>query len=142
MNDGRGTRINITAGTESVLDVTLVSNTLAGIGNWEVWTASTIGSDHYPVLCMVGERVDVRGSGGIRKWVFGKAEWDQFKSLSEETVNRIDMSGDTDKLNNQSAIIMAADRAIPMSKNKKNRKLVPWWTEECRQAVRNRNRAY
>lgn len=48
-----------------------------------------------------------------------------------------------DELNNQitSIIIAAAEKAIPRSKGRSERKLVPWWTEECRQAVRQRNRA-
>ncbi len=144
MNDGRGTRVNMAAGTESALDITLVSNSLAGISTWEIWVASTIGSDHYPVLCMVGERGEVSASKGVTKWVFGKADWDKFQRLSEETVNEIDMCGDIDEINKQvtSAIIKAAERAIPRSKNEKNRRLVPWWMEECRQAVRNRNRAF
>ncbi len=57
LNDGRGTRINITTGNESALDITLVSNPLAGISNWHVWNDTTVGSDHYPVSCSVGERV-------------------------------------------------------------------------------------
>ncbi len=55
INDGRGTRINITTGNESALDITLVSNPLAGISNWHVWNDTTVGSDHYPVSCSVGE---------------------------------------------------------------------------------------
>ncbi len=37
---------------------------------------------------------------------------------------------------------MAADNSIPKISNRKERKLVPWWTEECQQAVRNRNKAF
>lgn len=60
VNDrGTGTRVNITAATESELDITLMSNPLAGVSNWEVWTATTVGNYHYPVLCSVGERVKV-----------------------------------------------------------------------------------
>lgn len=33
MNDGAGTRINIMTGNESALDITLVSNPLAALGN-------------------------------------------------------------------------------------------------------------
>lgn len=144
MNDGRGTRVNITTGNESASDITLVSNPLAGVCNWEVWTAATVGSGHDLVSCSVGERVKVRPGGGIPKWVFGKADWDKFQKLSEETVTMIDISGELDEINNQmtTAIIMAAEGSIPRSKNRGNRKLVPWWTEECRQAVRNRNRAF
>jgi len=42
LNDGRGTRINVSTGKESVSDITLVSNTLAGNSNWEVWTSLEI----------------------------------------------------------------------------------------------------
>ncbi len=37
---------------------------------------------------------------------------------------------------------MAADGSIPRSNHRRNKKLVPWWTEECRLAVKNRNRAF
>ncbi len=36
MNDGRGTRINIKTGKESAIDLTLVSNSLAGVSNWKI----------------------------------------------------------------------------------------------------------
>lgn len=60
MNDGRSTRFNLTTGGESVLDLTLVSSSLAGICSWEVWIKDTVGSDHYPVSCSIGERKEVR----------------------------------------------------------------------------------
>ena len=65
-----------------------MSNPLAGVSNWEVLTATTVGSDHYPVSCLVGERVEV--SGKISKWVFGKADWDKFQKWNEETMTRIE----------------------------------------------------
>ena len=52
----------------------------------------------------------------------------------------IDMCGnDVDTLNSKftSAIIAAANEAIPKSKNRR-RELVPWWTEECSKAVKAR----
>lgn len=109
-----------------------------------VWTATTVGSDHYPVLCTVGGRTEVRKEGRIPKWIFEKADWDKFQKLSEETVTRIDMSGSIEDANRQvtSAIIRAAEEAIPKGKNKGNQKLVPWWNEECHQAVRTRNKAF
>lgn len=92
----------------------------------------------------MGGRTEVRKEGRIPKWIFEKADWDKFQKLSEETVTRIDMSGSIEDANRQvtSAIIMAAEEAIPKGKNKGNRKLVPWWNEECHQAVRTRNKAF
>uniref|UniRef100_A0A8C2Q875 Reverse transcriptase n=1 Tax=Cyprinus carpio TaxID=7962 RepID=A0A8C2Q875_CYPCA len=54
------------------------------------------------------------------------------------------VSGSIDDVNNQitSAMIMAAEEAIPKTRSRANRKLVPWWNEECQQAVRDRNKAF
>lgn len=41
-----------------------------------------------------------------------------------------------------SAIIEGADESIRMTKSRVNRKLVPPWTEQCQQAVKDRNRAF
>jgi len=54
LNDGSGTKINIRMGTESAIDLTLVSDSLAGICTWEVVRGTTVGSDHYPILIVVG----------------------------------------------------------------------------------------
>ncbi|XP_060792618.1 piggyBac transposable element-derived protein 4-like [Neoarius graeffei] len=40
------------------------------------------------------------------------------------------------------SIISAAGMAIPKSKPKNLTRIVPWWTEECRQAIKQRNRAF
>jgi len=144
LNDGRGTRINVSTGKESVSDITLVSNTLAGNSNWEVWTSTTVGSDHYPVFCSIGQRLEVGPEEIIPKWKLGKADWDKFKKLSDDYMIRVEVSGSIDEVNNQitTAIIMAAEEAIPKGRNRGNRKLVPWWNEECYQAVRDRNKAF
>lgn len=57
---------------------------------------------------------------------------------------RTDVSGDMEEINDQvtSGIIRAVEGAIHRTKNRMNMKPVPWRTEECRQAVRNRNRAF
>ncbi len=83
INDGRGTRINITTGNESALD-------------------TTVGSDHYPVSCSVGERVEIRPGEGMPKWGFRRADWVKFHQLSEESLSRIDVSGNIDETNNVS----------------------------------------
>ncbi len=49
LNNGECTRIDVNTGKESVLDLTLVSNSIAAICDWSVYSEGTIGSDHYPV---------------------------------------------------------------------------------------------
>ncbi len=88
--------------------------------------------------------MEIRPGEGMPKWGFRRADWVKFHQLSEESLSRIDVSGNIDETNKQitSAIIMAADGSIPRSNQRRNKKLVPWWTEECRLAVKNRNRAF
>lgn len=51
LNDGRGTRLYVVSGIESVLDLTIASNDIARLCDWEILKESMIGSDHFPVLC-------------------------------------------------------------------------------------------
>ena len=75
-----------------------------------------------------GERVEARPGDEIPKWFFGKADWDKFQRLSEETITRIYFSADIDEIKDQvtSAIIEAGMRTIPKNKNWSNKKLTPW----------------
>lgn len=77
-------------------------------------------------------------------WIFGKADWEKFRELTKEAMERIDLSKEVDEINEQFilTVIMAAESSIPKSRNRMERRLVPWWTEECHQAVRNRNKAF
>ena len=120
-----------------------MSASLAGISNWEVLTGKSLGSDHYVLVCS-GVRVEVNVGNGIQKWVYSKAKWGTFKLVSEEVMVSVVTSGDIDTVNNSvtSAIIAAASKSIPRGKNRRDRKLVPWWTEECSKAVKVRNKAF
>lgn len=68
--DGRNTRINVNSGKESVLDLTLVSNTLVPLCDWHV---HQMGNDQYPIYCKrnIATVKAKESSGG--KWIFGKA---------------------------------------------------------------------
>jgi len=54
------------------------------------------------------------------------------------------LSGGIDDINKQitSAIIMAANGSILRSKNRISKKCVQWWTEECCQTIKRRNKAF
>ena len=135
LNDGRGTWIDVRTGNEWALDVTLVSVGLAGVSRWEVLNGWTVGSDHYPVLCSVGGRVDVVSGEGIERWLFGKADWGVFQVVREELVAQLDMVGGVDEVNGRitSDIIEAETETILRSRGRGGRKMVLWWTEECSQ---------
>jgi len=49
---------------QSALDLTLVSNVVAGSSDWVLWEELTIGSDQYPILCMLDRTTElVAGKG-------------------------------------------------------------------------------
>ncbi len=144
LNDGRGTRINVRTGTEAAIDLTLVSNSLAGISVWEVFRETTIGSDHYPIAVEVNLSIEECYTGGVDKWFFENADWEAFRSISEQEMEKIEVKGGVDKVNNNicNAILLAASQSIPKKGGKKKKKIVPWWTKECDKVIKSRNKAF
>lgn len=57
---------------------------------------------------------------------------------------RVDVYNDIDGVNKNItfAILRAAEEAIPKGRNMIGRKIMPWWNEECCQAVKDRNKAF
>lgn len=114
LNDGRGTRIDVNTGNRSAIDLTLVSDVVAGSSEWEVWEETTIGSDHCPTVCTLDMRTELVSGIGVGKWIVGKAEWDKFLDLSEENMVLFEGDGDVDNLNDElsSVIYTAATGSI------------------------------
>lgn len=110
LNDGSKTRIDVNTGRESVLDLTLVSSSMAKMSDWSVYHQGTIGSDHYPILCKVNISVTVTvGSRGGRR-MFEKADWEKFRKESDRYLSKIDDDLNIETLDNQvkKGIISAA----------------------------------
>lgn len=96
LNDGNYTRVNVATGKESVLDLTVVSDLIAGSTEWEIMGQDTIGSDHYPIMSTVrvqGRR-NVISKGGKGNWKYDKASWDEFMKLSQEGLQNIVMESE------------------------------------------------
>ena len=80
----------------------------------------------------------------MRRWIFGKAEWGQFQDLSEQELSQVDLNSGIETVNDRvrGAIVGAASQVIPMGTVGRKSNSVPWWTEECRGAVKGRKRAF
>lgn len=97
INDGSGTRIDVHTGNMSALDLTLVSNEMAGVCECEV-QKDTIGSDHCPIF------IEVHGTKGLvseereGRWVFKKAKWDKFKYMCEKWHLKIEMNNSIEEI--------------------------------------------
>lgn len=148
LNDGGNTRVDVATGKESVLDLTMVSDSIAGRAEWEILRQDTIGSDHHPIMISVS--VNVRGSkvsqGNIGSWRFDKANWEEFMNLSEEGLKNIIIEPDrsVEMISDDIvyAIQVAANTYIPKRKGGGKNKMVPWWTEECTSAIRRKRKAF
>ena len=144
LNDGTYTRVDVARGSESAIDITIASQALAGRCNWEVLKESTVGSDHYPVVVQL--EIELVREQGVRKgrWVLEKAEWETFAEISESGLLGIRDSAGVDCMCQAvtSSIISAAELTIPKSKHGRRGKVVPWWSEACSGAVRDRNKAF
>ena len=143
VNDGRGTRIDVRTGNMSALDLTLVSRNLAGISEWEVEENTTVGSDHFPVLCnILLQRNESQGRTGGR-WIFKTAKWGQFEYMCENEMAKIDLMEEGEEVDKKfrAILIEVAKQTISKSKGTMKRKAVPWWTDECSAAVKERNKA-
>lgn len=144
LNDGKGTRINVRTGTETAIDLTLVSNSLVGKCIWKVVRDTTIGSDHYPIVVEVNVRVEECITEGVNKWCFENADWEKYRRISEQEMGKIEVKGEVDKVNKDicNAIMLAANQTIPKKKGRRKKKMVPRWTKECEEAIKCRNKAF
>ena len=58
LNDGNGTSIYARKGRESAMDLTLVSETVAGFCTREIVKDTAVGSDHWPIITEEGIRLE------------------------------------------------------------------------------------
>lgn len=97
LNDGRRTRLDVHTGNMSVLDLTSVSNNLAGKCDWEV-TYETTGSDHYPVFCRILIQENKQQGERMGKWIFDRAKWEMFSFICENEMDNIDLNEDIEEI--------------------------------------------
>lgn len=84
------------------------------------------------------------------KWIFNKANWNEFSNMIHKEINQLKLSSYTfkpqstlDKLQNLTKIILkAAESFIPRTTGKIPHKQVPWWNEDCYNALRTSKRAF
>lgn len=68
-----------------------------------------------------------------------------FTFISDRNMSQVEVIDDVDEFNENVSIAMveAAKASIAESRpGSKKRKLVPWWTDECTQAISSRNKAF
>jgi exonuclease III/ribonuclease HI len=137
LNDGSNTHFTAATGSFSAIDLSLCSPSLALETDWCVHD-DLCGSDHFPIL------IDCRNLPPLPprqpKWILKKANWTTFRSLAvfdDTTFDEVDAHVD----HFTEVVIHAAQRSIPQSSEKPYRVPVPWFTPECKAAIKTRRRA-
>lgn len=144
MNDGSATRYDANSLKMSCLDLTLASPGLARVGEWKVLDESSMGSDHFPILCTFGRSLTMEAGGTVSRFDFSRAEWRVFEDSIGRNLEGVISDGSIDDFNNSlsEVILNAAVEAIPCRGAPKERVIVPWWNRDCDKAVKERNRAF
>ncbi len=144
INDGSYTRVDLSRGIYSMLDLTLVSESVAGKCDWKVINQSTVGSDHFPISSTIGLDITQTVVERMPRWKFKAANWENFKELCHNRMSEFCNSReDVEVFNYKLCEVLqnTAEEVIGKKKAGNRRKAVPWWNEECSEAVRKRNKA-
>ena len=138
LNDGCPTRLDDFSGLWSHIDITLSS---CDIGQYLEWQTDDDlhSSDHCPiyVMCDINRNMPTIRDTSFR-WNLDKAKWVDF--IDECRIHFDDAAGDMNCMNMTKCIIDAAQKTVPQ-KSGRGKYNCPWWTEECKEAIRTRKRA-
>ena len=139
LNTGKRTHFTLPSGQTSALDLSLASPQIAHRFTWLVHD-DPLGSDHFPVWIQL-EDEPVLGTRPQR-WNLRKADWTKFESLLEALISARAETSAMSAEDFTSLLLSCADGCIPKTAGQPRRTPVPWWTKECRDAIRARERAY
>lgn len=146
LNDGRGTRFDVGHGAESAIDLTIVSDQIAGISQWEVMNDNSLGSDHYPILLKLNNFKVAVEENWYPKWRMREANWEMYKKIASDIFMEImpNLSNNIEELNSMitNIIYESAEKAICKSTGLKKKKMVHWWNNECKEAIKVRKKAF
>jgi exonuclease III len=137
LNTGEPTHISLASGTLSCLDLAICSPALSLHLTWTL-LADLCGSDHFPI-CLSLQSASLQEERNPN-WVMKQADWVLFSQLAEvEETYCPTVDSMVDMFTH--AVLRASEHSIPRSSSKPRRVPVPWWTEECRDAIRALKRA-
>ena len=145
LNDGSPTRLDPARGTFTCLDLTFTSTKLSSKMIWQV-IYDNWGTDHFPILIsLINSNSNSNSNTHIdEKFIFDKADWEQFKILCED-ISLADVYHDNvDQFNKliTDRFLSAAKCSIPVTKKVSSIKMmVPWWSDSCESAVKERKKA-
>ncbi len=137
-NDDTPTFLSQANGSFTSIDLSMCSPSLFMDYTWMV-EEDQYGSDHYPiVLSNHFHPPDER----VPKWQFHKANWTEFQLCCEQRLLPEDFKHSDTPLDTFMEIVCdIANDCIPKSSPNPKRPQKPWYSDECKEAVRNGRKA-
>lgn len=148
LNNGNPTRQNPINGNFSAIDLTIATSTIAPDIEWDTLTSYN-GSDHWPLHLKLFEQTPQ--AEPINKWRLKNPNWELYSSLVDNTLQNLEIDNQTLNIDQNNidilieklskAIVESAHVAIGKSNRSANKKIVPWWNEECKLAIKKYKKA-
>lgn len=107
--------------------------------------STLVGSDHFPIFIEISNDREEISNVGVQKWSFKSADWKKFEEFTDCEMKGVDLNVDVDRLNSDicNIILEAAKISVLRTGGRiREKKSVPWWSNECSVAVRSRNKAF
>lgn len=144
LNDGRGTRFDVGRGTESAIDLTIVSEQIAGSSQWEVFNDNSMGSDHYPIWTKMSDQSVQLEGNWFPRWKMKEVNWEHYSMVASGKLMGImsNLGDDVEELNSMITGILYESAEETIGKSTGMKKMVPWWSEGCKEAIKARNKAF
>ena len=137
-NTGSFTYLHPGNGSLTAIDLTLCSPSLLLDYSWEVHN-DQCGSDHFPIVINSNNKPP-----GERwpQWQFHKADPDMFQALCVTNLETTDFNNSIDPIKTFTETLHEiAKKCIPKSSANPKRPPKPWFNEECKEAITQRNKA-
>ena len=143
LNDGSATRLDPVHDTLSCIDLTISTQNLGLRCNWSV-SNFNFNSDHFliEIWMKIGNHPQKEPRQVQKNWSLRKANWDRYKEILRGTTF-MNFDNKVQKMYDYflNTIRNAADQSIPKTNPNKHPPPVPWWNDDCKQAIKNRNKA-
>ena len=135
LNNKQHTYVHPATGSFSSIDLSLCDPSLFLDLSWSVHN-DQCGSDHFPIIIQQSIRTP---TGNPQRWKLLKAKWDDFNDQcsSQLTSDQITRGGDNIEAFTKT-LLDIANNTIPKTKPVQSAKSKPWYSDECKEAVKNR----
>ncbi|GFN92585.1 RNA-directed DNA polymerase from mobile element jockey [Plakobranchus ocellatus] len=133
LNSGEQTFVHSAYHSTSAIDLAVASPSIAAECFWAAHS-NLCGSDHFLIFLTLSSHFNGNTNTTFN---FKKADWNRFGDLCKLSLD--DSVADIEQFT--SKLLDAARASISFHKGTKNKTRVPWFTQECRQALRERKKA-